>query len=59
MLSENEYLKLAIFFTNMKYIHGNDFVNSTLKRHPEIRNALIEYEKEFILRVESNLKSED
>lgn len=59
MLSDNEFLQLAHFFQNMKYIHGAEFVNATLRRHSEIRRALIDYENQFIIRVESNLKGDD
>lgn len=55
MLSELEYLQIATFFSSMKAIHGPEFVNSTLRRHKDIYLALQDYEKRYIIDLESNL----
>lgn len=55
MLSDLEYFSIAQMFSNMKAIHGPEFVNATLKRHKDIYFALQDYEKRYIVDLESNL----
>lgn len=57
MLTSTEYFKIASHIQMMKYIHGADFVNATLLRHSVLRNALLDYEKRFIIDTESDLSS--
>lgn len=54
-LSHIEYIQIARFFQLMKYIHGPEFVQSTLRRHKDIFLALTEYEKRYIVDLESSL----
>ena len=58
-MTDEQYLKIAIFFCNMKYLHGNDFVNSTLRRHSALAKSLIEYEKNRIIELERELNLVD
>lgn len=53
-----EYLDIGDFIIAMKAIHGPEFVNSTLVRHKILRLALLEFEKRYIIDVESELSSE-
>lgn len=51
-LNYGQYIRISSFLRRMKYIHGADFVNSTLRRHYELKNALTEFEKNHILDLE-------
>lgn len=55
LLSDIEYRRIAHTFELMKYIHGGEWVNATLSRHRDIRNALLDYEKRYIIDLESSL----
>lgn len=55
ILNDVEYRRIAHTFELMKYIHGGEWVNATLSRHRDIRNALTEYEKRYIIDLESSL----
>lgn len=54
-LSDIEYMKIARRIQMMKYIHGAEWVNATLRRHKDLFLALQEYEKTYIIDLESNL----
>lgn len=58
-MTDQQYLQLALLFCNMKFIHGNDFVNSTLRRHSALNKMLIEYEKNRIIELERELNLVD
>lgn len=51
------YSQIAHFCWKMKVIHGNDFLNVTLRNHPKIKNALTEFEKSRILELEREIDS--
>lgn len=55
MISSIQYHRLARFFKNMKAIHGPDFVNATLSRHVKLRQALLDYEKTYIIDLEGEI----
>ena len=55
MITSIQYARIARFFSNMKAIHGPDFVNSTLIRHSKLKQALLDYEKTFIIDTESEI----
>lgn len=55
VISRTQYFEIARTLQMMKYIHGVDFVNGTLVRHPDIRNALLDYEKRYIIDLENDL----
>lgn len=55
-MSDTQFMKIALFFCNLKYLHGNDYVNSTLRRHSALNNKLKEYEKSYILELERELE---
>ena len=55
MISDLQYQKIARLIRNMKYIHGGDFVNSTLIRHSKLRQALLDYEKTAIIDLEGEI----
>lgn len=54
-LSDVEYARIARRFQLMKYIHGPEWVQATLRRHRDIYFALCDYEKRYIIDLESNL----
>lgn len=54
-MSELEYLQIGSFFQALKAIHGPEFVNATLKRHKRLYLALMDFEKKYIVDLESNL----
>ena len=55
LLSDIEYSRIARRFQLMKYIHGPEWVQATLRRHRGIYNALCDYEKRYIIDLESSL----
>lgn len=57
MLTDLEYDRISRRLEKMKVIHGPEWVNATLIRHKHIRNALLEYEKRYIIDLESELIS--
>lgn len=59
MINSIQYHKIARFFTNMKAIHGPDFVNATLRRHKNLFLALQDYEKTFIIDLEGEILNGD
>lgn len=54
-VEQQRYFEIGLFVQQMKYIHGNDFVNSTLRRHSKILNFLTDYEKKHILDLEREI----
>lgn len=54
-MSELEYLQIGSFFQALKAIHGPEFVNATLRRHKKLALALQDFEKTYIIELESNL----
>lgn len=57
-LDNINYYKIVGFLEALKIIHGPLFVSSTLKKHPKLAEALLIYEKDYILELESNLIEE-
>lgn len=55
VISSTDYIAISSFFHRMKIIHGNDFVNVTLRNHPKIKDALLNYEKERIMKIEREI----
>lgn len=55
MLTDLQYMKIARRIQMMKYIHGAEWVNSTLRRHKKLLLALQDYEKTYIIDTESNI----
>lgn len=55
MITYAQYCRIGKFFEHMKAIHGPDFVNATLNRHKILRQALLDYEKCFIIDTEGEL----
>ena len=35
IITATDYIAISSFFYRMKIIHGNDFVNTTLRNHPD------------------------
>lgn len=58
-LQDSDYIRISHFFARMKFLHGNDFVNATLRRHSELKKALIEYESKHILELEREILNSD
>ena len=56
-ISATDYIVISSFFYRMKVLHGNDFVNVTLRNHPIIKNALLDFEKKRIFKIEGEIKS--
>ena len=54
-MSDEQFKRIAEFFCNLKFLHGNDFVNSTLRRHSALNKKLLEYEKQRIIDIEREL----
>lgn len=57
LLSDLEFSRISRFFEKLKVLHGPEYVNATLKRHKDIFIALQDYEKRYIVDLESNLIS--
>lgn len=57
IISGVQYSQIAHFCWKLKVIHGNDFLNATLRRHPIIKNALTDYEKQRIIDLEREINS--
>lgn len=57
-LNDFKYIQIVKFLFRMKIVHGNDFLNVTLRNHPKIKNALLDYEKQHIIDLERELDSE-
>lgn len=55
LISGIDYSKIAHFCWKIKVIHGNDFLNATLRKHPIIKNALLNYEKNRIIELEREI----
>lgn len=55
VISATDYITISSFFHRMKIIHGNDFVNTTLRKHPEIKKALLDFEKQRIIKIEREI----
>lgn len=51
-----QYSRCCHFLWKLKVVHGNDFLNVTLRNHPIIKNALLAYEKEHIIELEREFK---
>lgn len=56
LISGIDYSRIAHFCWKLKVIHGNDFLNTTLRKHPTIKNALLDYEKNHIMELEREIK---
>lgn len=54
-LSAVEYRIISKNIESMKIIHGPEWVNATLRRHKDILLALQDYEKCYIVDLESKL----
>lgn len=54
-MTEGQYFKASRFCRSMKYIHGADFVNSSLARHNDLKKALTKFEKEHMLELEREI----
>lgn len=57
MLNDFKYIQIVKFLHRLKIVHGNDFLNATLRKHPKIAKALIDYEKDHIIQLERELDS--
>lgn len=55
VISDLEFTRISRFFEKLKVLHGPEYVNATLKRHKDIYLALQDYEKRYIIDLESNL----
>lgn len=55
MLTNLEFCRIAKYLGYMKIIHGPEWLNATLKRHKDIYLALQDFEKRYIIDLESNL----
>ena len=51
-----QYSRISHFCHHIKIVHGNDFLNTTLRKHPIIKNALLDYEKQHIIELEREIK---
>ena len=58
-LTNKQYNEITQFFSSLKVLHGPEFVNATLNRHRDLQKALIDYEKNVITELESNLSSKE
>lgn len=58
-LSHEKYIEIVQALNNMKIVHGPEWLNATLTRHHILRNALLDYEKCYIIDLESELIRED
>ena len=58
-MTDLEYLQIGSFFQALKAIHGPEFVNATLRRHKALAIALTDFEKRYIIDLESNLSSKE
>lgn len=58
MLNDFKYIQIVKFLHRLKIVHGNDFLNVTLRNHPKIKEALLDYEKQHILDLEREINSE-
>lgn len=56
-MTDLQYTKLTRFLYRLKIVHGNDFLNATLRKHHKIAKALIDYEKQHIIDIERELDS--
>ena len=56
LINGYQYSRISHFCQHMKIIHGNDFLNATLRHHPMIKIALTDYEREHILDLEREIK---
>ena len=57
MLNDFKYIQIVKFLHRLKIVHGNDFLNVTLRNHPKIKDSLIEYEKRHIIELEREIDS--
>ena len=56
IITATDYIAISSFFYRMKIIHGNDFLNVTLRKHPLIKIALTDYERDHIMELEREIK---
>ena len=56
LITGYQYSRIAHFCQHMKIIHGNDFLNVTLRKHPLIKIALTDYERDHIMELEREIK---
>lgn len=54
-MSSSEYVKVIRFLECLKIHNGNIFLNKTLRNHPQLNQALFDYEKEHILELEREI----
>lgn len=55
VLSHLEYVSVIRFLECLKIHNGNIFLNKTLRNHPQLNQALLEYEKHHILELEREI----
>ena len=53
------YLAVSKFFQAMKCIHGGGFVDATLRRHSDLKKVLLDFESEYIIKLETELLNEE
>lgn len=58
MISKELYRDIIQLLTDLRIVHGPEFVNGTLLRHQVLRRALLDYEKRAIIDLESSITSE-
>ena len=54
MLSDIEYDRIVRRLEKMRIVHGPEWLNATLIRHVSIRQALLDYEKRYIIDLEKS-----
>lgn len=54
-MTDSQYVKLTHFLYRLKVVHGNDFLNGTLRKHSSLAKALLEYEKKHIIELEREI----
>lgn len=57
MIDDLTYSKIVRFLHRLKIVHGNDFLNVSLRKHPKLYNCLLNYEKEHIIDLEREIDS--
>lgn len=59
MLSDLEYVRIVRFLECIKIHNGAICLNKTLHNHPQINQALLDYETERIKEIEREINQED
>lgn len=57
LINDFKYIQIVNFLKRLKIVHGNDFLNTTLRKHPKIYYSLLEYEKKRIIEIERDLNN--